>query len=628
MKNKNSSSNEQPTKRARRSDEDSQCGACTRLFSQSSLPKLNSKAGLAHQTRNACEASIKNVCDLCSLICKLAVDEFGSRWGRHHGPIVFRNFNSIKGSRAAVYTLRGTLENEQGCITLYPFTEHDDPLGPSISRRPIVRDVQSPRVINAAKKLLYECRSQDKPSEGHEECRYSRDTVLPTRVLQVGVNEGEACPIQLHINDRDRCGSYLALSYCWGATDPTAKNNLVQLEKGNQKHLQKEIRMEDLEQTIQDAVYMTRQLGFNYLWVDRFCILQDDHEDKKKEFSRMAITYKNAVVTLVAGTAKAASEGFLNIKPSNNEPFLPSRKFSITMEDNRKGIVYIPEKPYQPVHPIDTRGWTLQEFMLSSRMLIFSDHQLLWQCKQTDLQSVTGDDDGLEYQQGLESLPWAAFEDTAGPSFGAHDADKLYLWKTILRQYTERDLTNPGDRLPAITGIIAELQNVWKDTAIYGHWVEWFIQLLAWQKPEEDRAKERYLSRAPSWSWVSVNEKIHYDETIENEDAKMEIVTAAKATMSCRIVSGDTIDKHVRRTMDQYFDLDDGAQRLETKGKVCHYILLGTAREFEGFENAIALIAIEIKHRVYRRIGLAVVADTSIWEGAKHRRIELEPKQK
>ncbi|QPC77884.1 hypothetical protein HYE68_008636 [Fusarium pseudograminearum] len=505
----------------------------------------------------------------------------------------------------------------------------DDPLGTLVSRSPMFRDVQSPRVINAAKKRLYECRSLDKPIEGHEECRHSRDTVLPTRVLQVGVNEGAACPIQLHINDRDRCGSYLALSYCWGIPSNSAANrNLVQLVKANQKKLKEEIRMEDLEQTIQDAVYITRQLGFNYLWVDRFCILQDDDEDKKREFSRMAITYKNAVVTLVAGTAKAASEGFLNIDPSRTKPFLPSRKFNISTDDGGKGVVYIPDKPYQPVHPIDTRGWTLQEFMLSSRMLIFSDHQLLWQCKRTDLQSVTGDDDGLEYQQGLESLPWAAFEDTAGPSFGAHDADKLYLWKTILRQYTERDLTDSGDRLPAITGIIAELQNVWKDTAIYGHWVEWFVQLLAWQKPEDDRTKERYLSRAPSWSWVSVNGKIHYDETIEKEDAKMEIVTAAKATMSCRIVSRDTIDKHVRRTMDQYLDLNDAAHRLETKGKIFHYILLGTARECDGFENAIALIAIEIRHRVYRRVGLAVVADTLIWEGIKHQSIGLEPKQK
>ncbi|OBS29475.1 hypothetical protein FPOA_03412 [Fusarium poae] len=386
--------------------------------------------------------------------------------------------------------------------------------------------------------------------------------------------------------------------------------------------------MEQLEQTIQDAVYITRQLGFNYLWVDRFCILQDDDEDKKREFSRMATTYKNAVVTLAAGTAEKASEGFFNSQSSNQKPFLPNHRFGVSMEDGGRGTVYIPDKSYQPNHPLDARGWTLQEFMLSSRMLIFSDYQLLWQCKQTHLQSVTGDDDGLEYQQGIESLPWVAFDDISGPSFGAHDSEKLYLWKTILRQYTERNLTDPEDRLPAITGIISELQNVWKDTAIYGHWKDWFVQLLAWYKPEPNTEKERYLSRAPSWSWVSVNGRIHFEEPIEKEDANMKIVTAAKVTMSCRIASEDHIDEDTREEIDEYFDLDETAQKVENKGKRCHYLLLGKAKESDGFENAIALIVIAVRSGVYRRVGLAVFADDAIWAEAKHQSIELEPKYK
>lgn len=125
-------SNERPTKRARRSDNDSQCDACTRLFSQLSLPKLNSEAGLAHQTRVACEASIRNGCDLCSLVLKLAVDEFGSRWGRHE-PIVFRNFSPVRGPRAPIYTLQGTIENGDGCITLYPFAKHGIAIFPHLT---------------------------------------------------------------------------------------------------------------------------------------------------------------------------------------------------------------------------------------------------------------------------------------------------------------------------------------------------------------------------------------------------------------------------------------------------------------------------------------------------------------
>ncbi|KAL4723587.1 hypothetical protein ACLX1H_009225 [Fusarium chlamydosporum] len=317
--------------------------------------------------------------------------------------------------------------------------------------------------------------------------------------------------------------------------------------------------MENLEQTIQDAVSVTRQLGFDYLWVDRFCIIQDDAADRDWEFSRMATTYKNAVVTLAAATAEAASQGFLNPCPPQQKPFLPERKFRIPMEDGRKGTVYLADKPYQPMHPLDTRGWTLQEFMLSSRMLMFSDFQLLWQCKQVELQSVTGNDAGLEYQQHLESLPWTAFDDIGGASFGAHDSEKLYLWKTILRQYSERRLSVAEDRLPAITGIITELQSVWKDTAIYGHWEEWFVQLLAWYKPQDDRATERHLTRAPSWSWVSVDGKVRFEDPIEKEDAKMEIVTAGKVTMLCRMVRHDAIDQDELETMCQYLDLTEQA---------------------------------------------------------------------
>ncbi|RFN46163.1 hypothetical protein FIE12Z_9581 [Fusarium flagelliforme] len=473
----------------------------------------------------------------------------------------------------------------------------------------------------AAKKLLHNCLRPDDPSKGHEECRYSRDSVLPTRVLRVTPNT----PIKLHINTRDRCGSYIALSYCWGPKPQ--HGGLTELKKTNQDMLEKEIKMEDLEQTIQDAVVVTRQLGFEFLWVDRFCIWQDDWEDMHREFGKMATTYKNAVVTLAAGTAEAASQGFLDAGPLGQKPFLPENRFEIPTEDGRTGSVYLSDRPYQPRHPLDTRGWTLQEFMLSSRMLIFSDYQLLWQCKQVDLQSVTGDDAGLDYQQHLESLPWAAFEDEGGPSFGAHDSDKLYLWKTILRQYTERNLSNNSDRLPAITGIIAELRSVWKDTAIYGHWKDWFVQLLVWYKEEDAVVQERYLKRAPSWSWASVDGPIRFEDPIEKEDAKMDIVTAGKVTMSCRIVNDDSLGSS-RKTMCEYFDQTRKSMAVEVKGKKLQYLFLGTTEESDGFENALALIAVEITTGVFRRVGLAVFADSWAWEGMKRRNIELEPKHK
>ncbi|KAF9773354.1 hypothetical protein IL306_008860 [Fusarium sp. DS 682] len=234
----------------------------------------------------------------------------------------------------------------------------------------------------------------------------------------------------------------------------------------------------------------------------------------------MATIYKNATITLAAGTATNAWEGFLGNIPSKIAPYLPEHKFHIPMVDGRRGTVYLSGRPYKLDHPLDKRAWTLQEYMLSSRMLIFSDYQLLWQCQEIDLQSVTGNDEGLEYHQHIESLPWASFNDEGDISYGTQDPEKLYLWKTIILQYAKRNLGKPEDRLPAVTGITTELQKVWRDTHIYGHWEQWFIQLLAWYKQENDRVEKRHINRAPSWSWVSVDGGVQYEDPMEVEEAK------------------------------------------------------------------------------------------------------------
>lgn len=463
----------------------------------------------------------------------------------------------------------------------------------------------------------------DAPDKGHQKCRYSRDIVLPTRVIKVSDQTA-----QLQINQTETRGSYLALSYCWGEPDPNKQSRLSELRLNNEQDLVQEIKLEELEQSVQDAIRVTRELGFTYLWVDRLCIIQDCSEDKRGEIVKMAMTYKNAAITLAAGTAKNASEGFLGSLPLKNPTYLPHEEFEIPMRDGRTGTIHLSEKPYQPHHPLDKRGWTLQEYMLSSRMLIFSNYQLLWQCQETELQSVTGDNEGLVYQQCLESLPWTSFDETGEPSFGTHDSEKLYLWQTILSQYTERQLKDPEDRLPAVTGITTELQKVWRDSHIYGHWERWFIQLLAWCKPNKARARERHTKRAPSWSWVSVDGTIGFPATMDIEDAKIEILTAAKVRLYCRILQFHEISPSKRNTLSTMLDLVKSASKVELAGRKCEYLLLG---KFIGYSNcvpSIALMVLKTASGSYRRVGLALFKDMTVWTDVKYQSVDLEPKEK
>ncbi|KAF4343740.1 TOL protein [Fusarium beomiforme] len=457
-------------------------------------------------------------------------------------------------------------------------------------------------------------------------CQYSRDTTLPTRVIRVGGRDGPIAMVQLQKNKQVIRGSYLALSYCWGRQIPGKRDRLSELRKDNENALMNEIKVEDLEKTVRDAVYVTHELGYKYLWVDRFCIVQDCHEDQRRELPRIPTNYKNAAVTLAIGTASHASEGFLDTPSSRPVTYLPEHKFDVPVEDNETATVYLSIEPYKTDHALDKRAWTFQEYMMSSRILVFSDYQLLWQCKEVELQCVTGNDAGIEYLQTMESLPWAAFDYDCEPLFGTEESERIYLWRTILLQYTKRALTNPEDRLRAMEGVLLELQKVWQDCHIYGHWKEWFIQLLAWYKPASERVEERCLDRAPSWSWVSVNGSIHFEDQMTFEDARAEIITETQVRISCRILRLRDIRKSKRGTMLERPDLASPVAVAELGNGECQYLLLGKSTRNDYSDHGLGLMILRTRGGRYRRIGLVVFSDMSIWSEVGRRNVELEPK--
>lgn len=385
--------------------------------------------------------------------------------------------------------------------------------------------------------------------------------MLPTRVLDVGKPEDPHPTIKLKVNETETHAPYLALSYCWGEKPKrTAPVPFLLLRKNTLQESTGGIRLESLQQSIQDAIFVTRQLGFRYLWVDALCIIQDCNIDRDGEVSRMASIYKNAAIIIAASSSEKATDGFLS---NRIPPYLPDYMFYIPMSNGENGTVYLSAEAYEPEHPLDKRGWTLQEFMLSSRMLIFSDYEILWQCKEVDLRGVTGR--GLEYLQPLETLPWTVFDDDAEPYFRNLDSDKVYLWKTIVQQYTERKLKYPEDRLRAVTGITTELETLWRDANIYGLWKKWFIELLAWYKPDVDRERKRCLERAPSWSWASLDGVIRYERPFWTEDAKVKSLTVSAAELTCRILKEGDINYEKFDTILERPDLVDPSAELRQR---------------------------------------------------------------
>ncbi|KAJ0273321.1 hypothetical protein COL940_009948 [Colletotrichum noveboracense] len=334
------------------------------------------------------------------------------------------------------------------------------------------------------------------------------------------------------------------------------------------------IQVDTLQKSVKDAVKVTRKLGFKYLWVDAFCIIQDCDRDKEKEVGRMATIYKNAAITIAAGTAERASDGFLGQRST-----------------------YIPE-------------------------------------------SVVGGDGVLEYLQPLEGLPWTSFnEDNAG-LFGSDDEEKMYLWKTIVWQYTRRLLTNADDRLNALRGITRELEVLWEDSNFFGLWKKWFVELLAWYKSiDADVGEEesQRSDRAPSWSWASLSRQVKYTEMFIKEDAKVKgwdtlgTRVPRHAVLECRMMTADDLGADqtdedgdiISGGCDKLPDLKKDASEKEVQGREIHVLLLGTIFR-DRRKLGVGLMVVNAGNGFYQRVGMAELEDLDAWEGVGHQEINLK----
>ncbi|KAK1963537.1 HET-domain-containing protein, partial [Colletotrichum sublineola] len=65
----------------------------------------------------------------------------------------------------------------------------------------------------------------------------------------------------------------------------------------------------NLPPVIQDAMRATIKLGFRYIWIDRYCIWQDDSTHKMSQVERMDQIYGDAQLSIIAIGAKDPSYG-------------------------------------------------------------------------------------------------------------------------------------------------------------------------------------------------------------------------------------------------------------------------------------------------------------------------------
>jgi hypothetical protein len=91
----------------------------------------------------------------------------------------------------------------------------------------------------------------------------------------------------------------------------------------------------------------------------------------------MGDIYYRARVMISAGSAAGSEEGFLHPRSSHLSTSLklPFR----CPNGERSTVMILSSQPH--TEPINTRGWTLQESLLSQRLLFYGSQQLEWSCR-------------------------------------------------------------------------------------------------------------------------------------------------------------------------------------------------------------------------------------------------------
>ena len=228
----------------------------------------------------------------------------------------------------------------------------------------MVEETSSPGTsVTIAKRWLEDCLGQ------HEKCKSllirNQHTQLPARLIEIGVSTPDKVrlwirPKETHLAINPR---YMTLSHCWGSA------RILTLRAETVNILMSGISVSHLPRTFREAIYLTKQMGANFLWIDSLCILQDSVGDWQQEASLMADVYRGSLCNIAATAASNAYAGCLYKRRSLLKPCIVKTMWNDGFNDEY--IIYDTDlwRSAFESDPLRQRAWVIQELLLSPRII-------------------------------------------------------------------------------------------------------------------------------------------------------------------------------------------------------------------------------------------------------------------
>ena len=244
---------------------------------------------------------------------------------------------------------------------------------------------------------------------------------------------------------------YCALSYVWGEGEqPTQLDTFNEAEADRPGFLNEE----NLPKTILDAMALCKEIDCPYLWVDILCIVQNSKENKHSQISSMADVYSQSHLAIIAATGSDSNAGLGPYRQRTPNISYLVRKLS-------RGSFVASLSPQIAAQEITkstwaSRGWTLQEYALSRRVLFCTGSYAFLRCKE----SLRSEDFGLGFSYCIEEeRKW----DLPLPPFYKRKADpnRHYpsTYSQMLAHFVRRRLSYEEDILDAFTGILTRMED-------------------------------------------------------------------------------------------------------------------------------------------------------------------------
>ncbi|KAL8851474.1 MAG: hypothetical protein Q9221_003574, partial [Calogaya cf. arnoldii] len=362
---------------------------------------------------------------------------------------------------------------------------------------PMYRDRQNPSISTAspsafalARSWLHEC------DEQHPGCRAQHrsvaGTALPTRLIDVGsIVDGPAtCRLFLPEPPSERV-EYVTLSHKWGGAD------ILKLTQATIKSMLQRIDTEALPLTFQHAIFITRNLGYRYLWIDSLCIVQDGRDDWAFESLTMSRIYSNSAVTIAALWGENSHSGcFVERNPfvtelcrigewEHGELFIQSSRLRIRQYEYLDRVV---------PKPLLERGWVLQERFLSPRTLYYGPWQLMWEYGERSaseakprITSVYSTEATLKKRfRDMKRLPdldliIPYYMRELQSFYAMSELRSVYdIWTEIRNIYWSSQLTRHSDIIIAINGITTSMEQQTGVHFAFGLLKELILYELLW----------------------------------------------------------------------------------------------------------------------------------------------------